>query len=434
LIDDGDLDENDKCFWTPLFELPLPAHLPQSKTQTFGQMAHVFLPNLMYILRFKSKSLRVPHRHPLRPQGPRIYISDQNVLEKRDVAAIHKIAHDISLEFYGQNAQWCPRSISREHYQGFEVGRLNRPDHSAAAVSIQQAIEWQVSNFPEYKDPDTQRSRRASFILPLQFMPYRNVALFDLGPDVVLRFDVLTTTLTPPNNLTAWMKRPLLDLFWLMRQTLTPDSGPSKLSRLALMLIADNRPMPELYARECSDIERVNRWIAEVSSLLLLPGLSEPDRLICQLAAFGLFVSEDPARRTPSPFDLFVQLPRPLSVSAFQETALDLHCLINTHHAQSAFDSKQTLPTFVELRGPSNYPEFGEQFFARMDFSSANSSKDLCVGHHHTFAPPSTQYRILHFYRDGVSNWNPQQEVELKNRFLAKWPAVAAYCHSRPVR
>lgn len=148
----GDFGDSDREFWTPLFTRPL----PQLENKTYGQLAHIFFPNLKYLMKFDAPPLRGRDDRSVNPNA-RVYVSDQNVIERFDTAPLYKIVCEIQREYFG-DTRLPPPSFADQHlYPSLEVERLNRHSVSASAANVKESVTRQLIARP---DPDEPAARR----------------------------------------------------------------------------------------------------------------------------------------------------------------------------------------------------------------------------------------------------------------------------------
>lgn len=259
LVDNDDFGNTDGGLWTALFT-PIP---PQHENQTFGQLVHLVFPNLKYIMKFDAPPLRGPDRRDRTPNAY-VYISDQNVIQTCDIATIRKMIRELPVEYRGHKKRSLPQERPRESYATFEVERLNRPDAAMCWTNTQDMVHRPHMQRLDEDTLATIRSQNASFNLLVEAMPLNNVALLSFGKHLCFRIHLLTASPIPPiaDAFGKLIRKTLMYLFWLLRQTVEEEPCGDESCRLSLTMDSELSPNPEPY--DGPDIKRVKRWVDEV--------------------------------------------------------------------------------------------------------------------------------------------------------------------------
>lgn len=258
----------------------------------------------------------------------------------------------------------------------------------------------------------------------LLFQPLRNVAVIALDGTTYIRINLLTKTSL--EDMKTSIKQKVLNLFWLLRLAIEEEKGPAKSSRLTMTMDFDmvEETTPEGY----QDMDRVKSWTDEVSrgdngarslKLILLP----------QLACYVPHPDPRGDGHSLSPFDLFARLPQELKADQFRADVLDFRKSILAHRSQLADNGSESLPTAVEIRAFPDEKALWDQSVARMDFSTAETSRDLCFAfYEHNLA----DFRNVEFLRDDDVSYSQAYHGDLKRRFFTEWPGISRlrYCES----
>jgi hypothetical protein len=260
IYDDNDFGRYDAPFWVPLFVQPLP-HL---QDKTFGQLAHIFFPNMKYALRFSSRTLK--ERQYVR-DCPTVYLSEHNVVERGDTATLRKLAFEVMDEYHPAKRYPSRSFADLEAYPRFLVDRINIPPYA-------YLLECSLDAFarPE-RDPTRPQihvaADNAEYKVMTTFQPLRSVAVMTLDGDTSLRIDLLTNApLEEMNNtnldkVKTTLQRRVLHIFWLLRTAIEEEKAPARSARLTMTLDLDmsNDSVPQGYP----DTERIKIWMDEVS-------------------------------------------------------------------------------------------------------------------------------------------------------------------------
>lgn len=262
LLDRGDFDRQDGQFWTNLF-MTIPSE-PEFENLTFGQLAHIFFPNFKYVCKIDITSSGRGLNRQNDPPNASVYLSDQNVIQKCDTTALRKLIYDIPAAYHGRKVHLQQPFTARELHPAVEVDRLNRPDVVADAAHTQDAINRPQEHFGRRaSDVDVIQSNGWIFRVLLESLVARNAAVFSLGRKLFIHLHVLANTPIPRQEVGVWMRRRVIDILWLVRRTAEEERGTNKVSRAAMTMDTDFQPRQEPY--DCPDIERVARWMHEVS-------------------------------------------------------------------------------------------------------------------------------------------------------------------------
>lgn len=94
-------------------------------------------------------------------------------------------------------------------------------------------------------------------------------------------------------------------------------------------------------------------------------------------------------------------------------------------HATSMNNVKRLLPLAVEIRALRKDRTVTDQHFARVDFSSAESSANICLG---TYDHKAGKYTVLRIIRaeDGT-DVAQERYSELQRLYLEEWPGVSSF-------
>jgi hypothetical protein len=129
------------------------------------------------------------------------------------------------------------------------------------------------------------------------------------------------------------------------------------------------------------------------------------------------------------PFNLFARLAQEIKEDQFRKDVLGFRKWMRAHHSKLSDKSSHVFPMAVEIRGFPDESHLRDQFIARIDFTDADSSRDVCFGFY--------DYRLadimnVTFLRDDDISYGQSQHFALKERFISEWPGISTpeYCES----
>lgn len=245
---DNGWDHYDGLFWTALLIRPGPAF----RNKTFGQLAHLCFPNLKYVVCLSAPSAKAKQN---KTSNASAYVSDQNLIAKRDTAAVRKMIFDTLWEVrHGKNV---PRSFTDIGSPPvFRADRVNFPDYETILTAVNNLIAKAAM-------PGAQHFVEPEYRVIGGFDPFRNVASI-LVDGVTLILNLMTTV--NPEAMRSKLRGKVLDLFSLTRRLVAEDHAIYKKTRFQLALDIDfslNRiPVGIRF------FDRVTKWMDDVGDVL----------------------------------------------------------------------------------------------------------------------------------------------------------------------
>jgi hypothetical protein len=232
--EDNGWDFADLMFWEPL----LRQHRTLLRNKSLGQLIHHFFPSLKY-----AAVIAAPARQVTSPTAS-VYVSDRNLIERRDTAAFRKMIFDTIWEIrHGRNA---PRDFTDvKETPEFRAERLNVPEFRDLL---------QITKDSDYFNTMAQERAVAE-----NFVAFRDTVMYFVDG---VTFLLHLTTETAPDAMTKAINSKVLNLFSIARRLLTEDKVAYKKPRFSLAMDIDfhfnNIPQGEDF------FMRLAFWMVEV--------------------------------------------------------------------------------------------------------------------------------------------------------------------------
>lgn len=234
----------DRAFWTPLLLQPI----PDFEGKNHGRRIHHCFPNLKYILCMSAQG------EPVRQPKATVYISDQNLIERRDTEAFRQIIFDAFKEF--RSGAVVPRKFADfGQAPHFRASCLNETGYDTTLDSMTELLA---------EEPAARKKNRLSereWRLFLEFHPFEKLAMLRID-DVTLEINIVTTI--DPETFRSSVRQKVLDLFFMTRRILAEERVVFTRPRLVFALEID---FDETLEPDGPCFEVVTQWMQDVSDL-----------------------------------------------------------------------------------------------------------------------------------------------------------------------
>lgn len=207
-------------FWASLM------NIPHSKDATFGQIAHTFFPKLKCAIRYTARGRNAAVRN-----YPSIYISDQNVIERNDVAVLREVIIEIMDEYREARITHGPSDLQ------FQLDRLNCLDFEGRCLQSAAMLDH---NNNKRTSVDSGEAERVQFRLMSEYLPYRKIAIVTLDANCSLRINLLTKD--PIGDMRKKIKQKVLHIFHLVRGAAKNDLGTKWTLKMVVDRLEEYKP------------------------------------------------------------------------------------------------------------------------------------------------------------------------------------------------
>jgi hypothetical protein len=170
----------------------------------FGQLAHIFFPNLKYVVCLAAPKIMAKRS---RTKSASVYVSDQNLIESLDTSAFRKMIFGTFRELHG--GKDAPRTFADfTDFLAFMANGLAMPTLSQALTDVQTKMaERNISNNVDR--------------VMVEFVPFRDLARF-ITKHASLGLHILTQT--TPTAMEDMIKGKVTALFSLLRKLVAEDA------------------------------------------------------------------------------------------------------------------------------------------------------------------------------------------------------------------
>lgn len=244
-------DVYDRSFWMPLFWRLISAFPEMS----FGKLAHKCFPELRCVVCLSAPSGRTTQR-----KRASVYVSDHNLIEKRDTEALRKMIFDTLREI--NHGKTAPRTFSDiSDPPVFLADRLNIPDFEDGLKAVDNLLADNAKKNPQSRNPP-------QTLVIASYAPFRDLAWITVAG---VKFSVHLLSKTKAKEMPRKITGKRLDLFAVLRRLVTEDRVTYTQPRLMLSLDIDFSF--KQFPANIRFFDRASRWVEEVS---LLDGLGHP--------------------------------------------------------------------------------------------------------------------------------------------------------------